>query len=183
MLDSARKRLRDDLAQGDTPAPMSGETPWRDAVETIVFTTPFRRRDARELSRRVRNAAGAGRRRFVLDLTGADAVDEGPLILTLLGLRTELQRRSCRLVVAAEEGLAHRLRSSLRLDDVIGAAPSLQGALDDVLAPSRVPTMRCVDCRTTWHDRKIGPLLLAGMACARCGGQLAVGAHAVGGRS
>jgi hypothetical protein len=148
----------------------------RDAIAAIALTAPFRRRDARELSRRVRSGADTGQRRFVLDLTGAGAVNEGPLILMLLGLRSELERRSCRLVVAAEDGLAERLSTSLRLDEVIGAAPSLEEALDQLLAPpSRSTTTWCVDCGTAWHDRRADPLL-AGMTCARCGRQLAADA-------
>jgi hypothetical protein len=152
-------------------------------VETIAVSAPLRRRDLRELSGRLRNAADAGQRRLVLDLTGADAVNEGPLILMLLGLRSELQRRSCRLVVAADEVVAQRLCTSLRLDDVIGAASSLEDARDQVRAPSRSAITRCTDCGTGWHDRKDGIVLLAGMACARCGGQLTDGMRAVSGRS
>jgi hypothetical protein len=153
----------------------------RDAIEAIALTAPFRRSDARDVSRRVRGAADAGQHRLVLDLTEAGAVDEGPLMLMLLGLRSELERRSCRLVVAAEDGVAQRLSTSLRLDGVIGAAPSLEEALAQVLAPSRSATTRCVDCGTRWHDRRAGPVLLVGMTCARCGGDLADGAGPVSG--
>lgn len=162
---------------------MSSHVTERDAVETIAFTASLRRRDLRALSGRLRDAADAGQRRLVLDLTGADDVNEGPLTLMLLGLRSELLRRSCRLVVAAEDGVAQRLAVSLRLDEVIGAAPSLVAALEQVRAPTSVATTRCIECGTGWHDRKAGPMLLAGVACARCGGQLTDGVQAVGGRS
>jgi hypothetical protein len=98
-------------------------------VVAITVTSAFRRRDASEVSRCVRDGVDAGERRFVLDISGAETVNEGLLVLTLLGLRSELQRRSGRLVVAARSGLARRLGTRLRLDDLIDAAPSRDEAI------------------------------------------------------
>jgi hypothetical protein len=138
MLDIARKPLPEDSAPGDSPAPRAAaaNAPIVDGgdVVAITLTTTFRRGDARDVSRRVREGVGAGYRRFLLDLVEATTVNEGVLVLMLLGLRSELHRRSGRLVVAAECELAERLGTSLRLDDVIGAAPSLDDAIDELLA-------------------------------------------------
>jgi hypothetical protein len=109
--------------------------PSADHVVAITVTNAFRRRDAQEVSRCVRAGVDAGERRFVLDISDADTVNEGLLILTLLGLRSELHRRSGRLVVAARSGLARRLGSRLRLDDLIDAASSRDEAIDK-LSPS-----------------------------------------------
>ena len=108
-------------------------------VETVAFTSPFRRRDVRDLSHRLRDLAGSGERRLVLDLTGAVDADEGSVVLMLLGLRSELVRRSCRLVVAAPKALAASLTITLRLDDVIGAAPSLAEAVEEVQRVAAAP--------------------------------------------
>ena len=108
----------------------------RDAVSVIAFAPSFDRSDARSLLRCVRDGAAAGEQRFVVDLMRARYVNEGSLCLALLGLRSDLRRRSGRLVIAADRGLALRLARSLRLDEVVDAASSLEDALSRVLPPS-----------------------------------------------
>jgi hypothetical protein len=98
-------------------------------VEVIDVAGDLGRRDAREIAARVHRALGEGAVRFVVDLTRAGSVPEGPLTLALLGLRPALARAEGRLVVAASDEVAGRLAAVLRLDDVLGAAASRPAAL------------------------------------------------------
>lgn len=101
-----------------------------EGAQVIRLPGAFGVHAARSLSRRVRRDLGRGTRRFVVDLTEAPAVAEGPLVLALLSLRSALERAEARLVVAGPEALASRLAASLRLDGALDAAPSLAEALE-----------------------------------------------------
>ena len=114
---------------------MIGPVTARDALVVMAFGPAFRRSDAREVGRRVRDGAASGARAFVVDLTRATVISEAHLVLALLGLRSELERRSARLVVAAERPLARRIGTSLRFDAVLGAASSREQAIGLALDP------------------------------------------------
>jgi hypothetical protein len=110
----------------------------RDVVEVIDVAGDLGRRDAREIAARVHRALGQGAQRFVVDLTRAGSVPEGPLTLALLGVRPALARADGRLVVAASDEVAGRLASVLRLDGVLGAAASRPEALAACVAAAPV---------------------------------------------
>jgi anti-anti-sigma regulatory factor len=111
------------MLQGTCASPSSGD------VEVIDVTGNLGRRDAREIAARVHRALGVGSRRFVVDLTQADAVQEATLTLALLGVRSSLARAEGRLVVAARNDVAERLAATLRMDRVLGATASRCAAL------------------------------------------------------
>src|SRR5688500_2678372 len=62
------------------------------AVSVITFAEAFGPADARALARHVRADAATGARAFVVDLTSAHPIAEGPLVLALLSVRGELRR-------------------------------------------------------------------------------------------
>lgn len=150
------------------------------AVTVIAFADRFSPTDAHALARRVRTAVAAGARRFVVDLTTASGIAEGPLVLAMLNVRGDLHRVDGRLMVAAAGDLAARLAASLSLDDRLGAASSRDDAMiqvrrGDAHAPSLA--MHCERCGTTWHRRGPDLILLLATTCRRCGGRLTAGEH------
>ena len=108
----------------------------RDGVVVIAVARDFRHADVRRLWRVVLRA-GPSERCFVLDLSAADEVSEGSVILALLGVRNELRRRSARLVVVAEPEMARRLADDLRLDELIGIATTRDGAVEQAAEAAR----------------------------------------------
>ena len=94
----------------------------------IRLTGEVAARETRELSRTVAGDVLEGARRFVVDLTGATSVQEGPLLLALLSVRAALRRVDGRLVIAAAPPLASRLAANLRHDRALDAAASVAEA-------------------------------------------------------
>ena len=144
-------------------------------VSVITFAHRFGPADARVLARRVRTDSATGARSFVVDLTSAASIAEGPLVLSLLSLRGELRRIGGRLIVVAGTGLAARLAANLRFDDRLGAVRSRSDAIAAAQRAGGEATpqaMRCEDCATTWHPRRAGVTFMT-TTCRRCGGRLA----------
>jgi anti-anti-sigma regulatory factor len=144
-------------------------------VDVLALHGAFSRREARELGRDVHERLRQGRRRLVVDLTGATSIVEGALVLTLLGVRADLERCGGRLVVAAPPEVAGRLARSLRLDEVLGACASRDQAMRvaGTRRRSRAErTLACAHCQATWHPGQRELALVLATSCPRCGGPL-----------
>ncbi len=145
------------------------------AVDVLALSGAFTRREARELGRDVHERLRQGRRRLVVDLTGATSIVEGALVLTLLGVRADLERCGGRLVVAAPPDVAARLAQNLRLDEVLGACPSRDRAMRAATArrrPRAERSLACLHCQATWHPGQRELALVLATSCPRCGGPL-----------
>ena len=106
--------------------------PVGDAIAVLDVRGLSSRREARELGRQIQARLDHGCRRLVVDLTGEPSFVEGAIVLTLLGVRGQLERCGARLIVAADAALAERLARSLRLDEVLGACASRAESLAEL---------------------------------------------------